>query len=241
MNYNNSFENRVDNYNYAITKYPNVLENEFKTAIQMCDIQSSDILLNILAGGIPLNKYFSIKPRIYKEYELNPKFNIDICSLDNIPEKDNTVDIIITLTSLHHMNNNDREIYYKECFRILKNLSGKLIIGDVIKDSKEAKWLDEFVNKYNSKGHIAQFFTDTDKTLIEKNGFISEVQLKTYPWIFETEEMLVDFCKNLFGLNLATYEQILDGIKLYLEPEYLDNNIIIHWSLIYFISSKNLA
>jgi hypothetical protein len=68
MDYNNSFEKRAKQYNSIITAYPHILKNEFVTAITMCDIKSNDILLNILAGGIPLNDYFIIKPQIYKEY-----------------------------------------------------------------------------------------------------------------------------------------------------------------------------
>lgn len=239
MNYTNSFENRANSYNYAINKYPTVLKNEFKTTIKLCNIKSTDIILNILAGGTPLNSYFTTKPYKYKEYEINSKFNIELCTLDNIPERDNTIDTIITLASLHHMNNNERSMYYKECYRILKRNTGKLIIGDVIEGSNEAKWLNEFVNKYNSKGHIAQFFSNNDKKLFEENGFIVELEIKSYPWVFETEDILVDFCKNLFGLDLATYEQILDGIKVYLNPIYTANNILINWSLIYFISRKS--
>jgi SAM-dependent methyltransferase len=220
-----------------------VLSKEFETAIKMCDIKSEHTVLNILAGGTPLENFFPVHPTIYNKYEVNPEFssleNIQLCTMDKIPESNDSVDRIITLAALHHIQNSERIAYYKECWRILKPQTGKLIIGDVIKHSKEARWLNEFVNKYNLAGHNGLFFTELDKIPIEENGLTVEIQIKSYPWIFDTEVALVDFCRNLFGLDLATNLEILDGINHYLRPEYQNNKIVINWTLIYFISTKH--
>lgn len=242
MDYNKTFDTRISKYNYAINTYPEVLEMEFKTAVDICKIKETDILLNILAGGIPLQNYFITKPFLYKEYELNSKFNNNICLLDSlsrIPENDNTIDTIITLTSLHHIINPELSNYYKECHRILKNQNGKFIIGDVLENSKEAKWLNEFVDKYNSNGHKGHFFSQDHKSIIQSHGFTTEVEIKTYPWKFENEDTLIDFIKNLFGLDLATTDEIYDGINNYLNPKKINNIIYIDWTLIYFISTKH--
>ena len=58
MDYTNTFNERVKQYNYAINTYPDVLKNEFETAIELCNIKNTDSVLNILAGGSPLHKYF---------------------------------------------------------------------------------------------------------------------------------------------------------------------------------------
>lgn len=243
MDYKETFNKRAHKYKYAIEKYPCVLEKEFQTAVEMCDIKSTDVVLNILAGGTSLNKYFIKQPQSYKQYDINCSFseleNIILCQLNKIPEDDNSIDTIITLASLHHTTNDERDMYYKECYRILKSETGKLVIGDIVESSKEAKWLNEFVNKYNSNGHNGIFFSNNDKQLIEKNGFLTETEIKSYPWIFNNENELLDFCKNLFGLDLATDKEILEGINTYLNPIRLENNILINWTLMYFISIKN--
>lgn len=244
MDYNNSFKNRVNNYNYAITRYPNVLENEFKIAVDMCDIKDTDIVLNIPAACVPLHEYFKIKPKKYIEYEINHSFSklmdVSHCNLESIPEQNDSIDTIITLASLHHTTEIERNEFYKECYRILRNCSGKLVIGDVIKNSKEANWLNIFVNKYNSNGHNGLFWCNNDKYLLELNGYDVKIEIKKYPWIFNGEEDLIDFCRNLFGLDLATNVEILNGINTYLCPVKKDNIIMIEWSLMYFISTKLL-
>jgi SAM-dependent methyltransferase len=242
MEYLYYFGNRIKQYRYAIETYPYVLENEFNTAIKNCDIKKDDVILNILAAGIPLKNWFTIKPKVYKEYEINENFHNftdgEICKLDNIPESDNSIDTIISLTGLHHVNNEDQKAYFMECHRILKE-NGKFIIGDVIQNSKEANWLNIFVDKYNSNGHKGMFFTVSDKSRIEENGFKTEVKIEKYPWVFKNEVMIIDFVKNLFGLDLATNDEILYGVNEYLKPQKHCENLIINWSLIYFISTKN--
>lgn len=243
MDYTNTFNERVKQYNYAINTYPDVLKNEFETAIELCNIKNTDSVLNILAGGSPLHKYFITMPFLYREYEINTAFseldNISLCKLNNIPEESNTINTIIILAALHHINHNEQQDLFKECFRILDNTSGKLIIGDVIDNSKESRWLNEFVNKYNSSGHKGVFFSSSDKSNMEQNGFLTKVQVKTYPWIFNDENALIDFCKNLFGLDLATNVEIINGIHMYLNPEMVGTQIHIQWTLIYFISIKH--
>lgn len=239
MDYNKSFKNRANLYKYAIETYPIVLEKEFKTAIELCNIQSTDIVLNLLAGGTPLNKYFITSPKKYLEYETNIFFsNIPQFTFNYIPEKSNSINTIIILAGLHHSNEDERKQLYKECNRTLKESTGRLIIGDVIHGSKEAEWLNIFVNNYNSSGHNGLFWTEKDKTLIEQNGFTTDIVIKSYPWIFQSEYELIDFTRNLFGLDLANDEDILSGLNTYLCPRIHNNNIVIDWNLIYFISTK---
>jgi hypothetical protein len=53
MDYEKSFKNRTKTYLYAMEEYPNVLDEEFITAIEMLELKNDEILLNIPAGGIP--------------------------------------------------------------------------------------------------------------------------------------------------------------------------------------------
>ncbi|MEX0597986.1 MAG: hypothetical protein WD512_15965, partial [Candidatus Paceibacterota bacterium] len=68
-----------------------------------------------------------------------------------------------------------------------------------------------------------------------------DIQLKTYPWTFDTKDAMVDFCKNLFGLDKATDEEVSHGIETYLHPIYVADRYIIEWHLIYFIATKIIA
>lgn len=246
MDYNITFEKRGHLYKYAIQKYPHVLDQEFQTAVDMCDIQPTDILLNIPAACVPLDKYFKVQPTKYIQYETNPPFaklmEITSCDLDKIPESTNSVDKIVTLASLHHATEEEREAFYRECYRILTPTNGKLIIGDVIKHSKEDKWLNIFVNAYNSAGHNGNFWTELDIVPLNSIGFHTVTCIKTYQWVFESETKMVDFCKNLFGLDLASDTEIKNGIYEYLQPYTISSatsKLAFDWSLMYFTAIKS--
>lgn len=151
-------------------------------------------------------------------------------SFDKIPIQSNSVNKIICLATLHHLNIDERNILYSELYRILIP-GGRLVIADVICDSPQAKWLNEFVDKYNSNGHNGLFFTDNDSELIEKNGFNVEISINKYNWNFKDEKCLLHFCKLLFGLDLCMDDNLLlNSIKKYLHYE----NGKIPWELIYF-------
>ena len=52
MDYHNYFNKRVDSFLYAVNKYENCLNEEFKTAINNLNIKDNDILVNLGGGGI---------------------------------------------------------------------------------------------------------------------------------------------------------------------------------------------
>lgn len=187
MDYHNTFIKRADTYTYAVTTYPHVMDNEFKTAVDVCNIQLTDVIINIPAACVPLDMYFQIRPKKYIEYETNKSFaervNMQYCSFFNIPEPDETIDKIISIASLHHMTVNERDIFYKECRRLLCQ-NGQFIIGDVQDTSKESIWLNEFVNTYHSLGHRGLFWSEADRNLLEQNGFMVDIQLKTAIFLY---------------------------------------------------------
>lgn len=256
MDYIESFKKRYQRYLYAVNTYPNVMDNELKIACDTMRIKDNNVILNIPAAGTDLKKYINhnthnnYKNITYYEYETSPQFSsmgYKLCSFDNIPLENNSVDRIIVLASFHHVRVEDRPKIYKEFKRILKE-DGLFVIGDVIKNSKQDRWLNEFVNKFNSNGHKGIFFDNEDKKLLEDYGFDVEVELKKYKWEFKDREEMIDFIINLFGLDLLENKEELP----YYIDEYLglnindipnqnneidrNNNYWFEWELIYFIS-----
>jgi hypothetical protein len=49
-----AFFNRAQRYNYAVDTYDYVLDNEFRTAIDILDLQCNDVLVNIPSYSIPM-------------------------------------------------------------------------------------------------------------------------------------------------------------------------------------------
>lgn len=232
MDYNNTFSKRCRSYAYAVSTYPEALRNEFQTAVEELNLQPTDILLNIPASCIPLTSYYTVQPKYTYEFETNEEFasltNIPICSFYNIPLPNASVSKIISLASLHHMSEDERPVFYRECKRVLMP-GGELVIGDVKRESKQADWLNTFVNQYNSSGHKGIFFSEEDCIPLQKEGFITSIKEREYTWNFNSTDSMIDFTKHLFGLDLATDQIILNGLQEYLQP----NNTLIDWKLIY--------
>jgi len=152
--------------------------------------------------------------------------------LDPLPTKEPKITIILVLASFHHALEQERITFYKEAHRILKN-NGRLIICDVIENSIQSKWLNHFVNQYNSLGHTGIFMSEKDIDLMIENGFNVTRHEVEYTWDFSSEDDTIDFFKHLFNLDLANDEIILNGII-----HYFDNTLRIPWKLTYFILEK---
>lgn len=242
MDYNSRFNNQTHNFLDAMQYYTNALDEEMKTAIRILNLKPNDILLNAFAGGIPLNKYINTDLHVkYLEFDTNKDFaknNIKHYTIDEIPIESNSVDKIICLATLHHFNNTERLILYNEFHRILK-YNGMLVIGDVIENSSQAKWLNIFVNKYNSNGHNGTFFSHEDSHLLKTVFKTIDFSIENYNWKFTDDSSLVHFFKLLFGLNLCKDNTLLlNNIKQYLQYNQKHDHIVIPWKLIYFDCKK---
>ena len=239
-NYDDAFDNRIDNFIYAQKTYPHVMKYEFKTPIDLCSVKSGDTFVNIPAD-IAFKTELLPKDIMYIPFDFNKKFadilNCNLCSVEFIPLKDESADIIMSMAGLHHFTAEDRLKFYRECRRILQP-NGTFILGEVLKGSKQDKWLNEYVNKYNSNGHEGMFFTIEEKKLLEEVRFEVEIIHKNYPWVFDSIESMCDYCINLFGLNLVNHDTILEDIQKYLN--YIineDGSCQFEWSLIFFKST----
>jgi SAM-dependent methyltransferase len=238
MDYKNSFKNRAHSYLSAMKQFPDALKEEFLTAIRMLQLRKGDVLLNIPAGGVPIDKY--IYPELditYIPFDTHPNFahsNITLCRWNAIPVETNSVDKIICLASLHHLSPEERSSAYKEFYRILKP-DGKLVIGDVIAGSNQAIWLNSFVDRHNSNGHRGEFFNESDANLIRSSGFNVETSRHSYNWSFHSRADATLFCKLLFGLDLLDITNPL--LSTGLTDILRCNGTDIAWELIYFSCS----
>lgn len=235
MDYNNTFENRGHKYKYATETYPTVLNSEFQTAVDMCELAPGMILVNIPAACVPLQKYLPSGIE-YIPLESNESFakltGVPCSPLDALHLPDNSADVVISLASLHHATDSERHAFYNECWRVLRP-GGRLVIGDVMRGSTQDGWLNTFVHLYNSAGHNGQFWSAADAQLLEDCGFKVEIRNARYTWDFKSDADMIDFCKNLFGLDRATDSQIAQGLVQYLGAK----DCSIPWQLMYFIAT----
>lgn len=237
MDYNKTFETRGQKYKYATDTYPHVLDAEFQTAITMCKLKPGMVLVNIPAACVPLHNYMPADAEIgYVPLESNEAFanltGVPYSPLDALRLPDKSADVIVSLASLHHASDSERRAFYRECRRVLRP-EGRLVIGDVMCGSTQDGWLNTFVNLYNSAGHNGQFWSGADARLLEEYGFNVKIKTPMYTWDFESNTSMIDFCKNLFGLDRATDSQIEHGLVQYLGARECK----IPWQLMYFIAT----
>jgi ubiquinone/menaquinone biosynthesis C-methylase UbiE len=242
MEYNTQFKNRINGYMYASSKYENVLLNENITAVKILNPQNNEKILHIAAAGVNIKKYIPTDIEIELiEVDQNEEFakigNIDHINLTNMPYDDNTFDKVIVIANFHHMNNTERSIIYKEIHRVLKT-SGTFIMADVMKNSQQDHFLNEFVNMYNMNGHNGLFFNWSDLELFQKSGFMTEIKTMKYTWDFNSIKELNDFCYNFFNLKKINKSDIYTEIQKYLTLNQQNNQTIRwNWQLLYFIST----
>lgn len=244
MEYNDVFKTRAKSYASAMNLYKNVMLLEFQNAANiLAEDLDSGLVINV-PSGIDRIEEFLPKTIKYIPLEINDEFlkeDVDCktikCTLNLLPFDDCSVDRVLSLACLHHSTNEERRVFYKESFRVLKN-NGRLIVGDVCKGSQQENWLNNFVDKYNSLGHKGRFFNEDDIDLIEKCGYKVETKILKYDWVFDSKEIMIDFCRKLFYLDKATDENIIHGIRDFFGVLPDADCFRLPWMLIYFIAHK---
>ncbi len=230
-------------YSYAVSKYPNAMKQEFTVAAAEVDCKEGDCLVNIPGACVPIEKYIS-RVIQYRPFEINPTFasvvDMPVCSLSNIPLESKSVDRILSLAALHHTSIPERLAFLEECKRLLKP-GGKIIIGDVLDFSNPALWLNEFVNRWNATGHTGVFWSESDCALFTEVGLEVSYKVHKYSWLFSSFEGMIDFCRHLFGLDLASDETIAKGLIEYLKPTQDQEGWHLPWELAYFVSTMQTS
>ena len=168
--------------------------------------------------------------------EQNNNITLVCDTLDRLPLLSETLDRMISLAGLHHVDN--RLGFYQDSYRLLKK-GGILAIADVEKGTCVADFLNIFVDQYNSMGHQGDFFDRTTKYELENVGFkvVFDSPL-SYHWEFNSLESMIDCCQLLFGIDRANKTQILEGIKQYLGYSFNNNKYYMNWQLYFFKGIK---
>jgi len=131
---------------------------------------------------------------------------------DSLPLASDSTDRFLSLAALHHAS--QRCEFYQEVYRVLKP-GGLFVIGDVSAGTAQAEFLNGFVDAHNSMGHFGLFLEEGEESesLKEVGFLVEEEEFQSYEWSFESERLMLSFCKGLFGLDRATSAQIKEGLS----------------------------
>jgi len=237
--YKDIFNKRGNSYSYAMNQFPYARHNEFTTLIELLDIKNDDKIVDLPSGGGYLKKHLNTDAEIYSVdpagmfIQQKVKSKCYLSDITSTPFNDSFFDKAYSLAGTHHLTNKKR--FYKEVSRILKP-SAIFAYADVAKDTNADRFLNLYVNKYNSLGHDGDFLDINITTNELLNSGFSQVnsRLKNYSWVFSSELHAIIFFRHLFGLNLATDKQIIDGIEKHLHISHNENTFNVQWQLLQF-------
>ncbi len=210
IEYGAIFAARGARYEQAMCRHPQARALEFATMVRHLDVQDGETVVDAHAGGAYLRAYL---PRsvTYIAIEESAAFQqacrsrletgdrVELSTDSRMPLPAASCDRIASLTGLHHVL--DRRDTYAEFLRVLRP-GGRLVIADVDESTPVARFLNGFVDRHSSAGHVGWFLTDRDVDLLEEVGFTATTSAHVdYPWRFRDADEAADFCAELFGLD----------------------------------------
>ncbi len=243
--YRDIFKKRGHLYHQAMTLYPQARSEEFYHVVRMADIKDGDIVCDLPSGGGYL-KHFVDRTISLLHMETSEVF-ADLCKVNgasnvllgtvgNIPLITCSVDAVISLAALHHVE--EKEEFFLEAQRILRQ-GGTLTIADVLAHSAASEFLDNFVNGHNTMGHQGNYIHAKTLEVIAQSGFkIMESSLIPFHWKFDSPQAMGQFCRQLFGIDKATPAQVVEGIRKHVGYAVENHICRMNWELLFINARK---
>jgi len=227
-------------YHRAMQTYPRARDNEFKAALSFLNLPNGAHVLDVPAGGGYLKRYLN-ESMHYHGYDFSGGFDtthnlVTNCSETKIDLPGASIDCVICLASLHHIE--QRDGFYNEVYRLLKP-AGVLLIGDVAVGSPQDTFLNKFVDQWNKLGHKGIFIdSERDQAQIQRAGFITEYAKKEFQWTFASANDAQRYFRLLFALDLEPSNiELTEAIKQ-LGIKKTSSDFYVGWSLDFIKSTK---
>ena len=243
--YKEIFNQRGALYHKAMVSYPLAREEEFKAIIDLAAIRDGQIVCDVPSGGGYLNRFIdgdvqviSLETSIefLKHCRQKPGVSRVLCDLHSLPLKPSSIDVIVSLAGLHHVQVKDP--FYREAYRLLKP-GGRFCVADVEEGSRVSHFLDEFVDQHNSMGHKGAYITPTTVDALESAGFkIFHHSRLAFHWTFDALDDMSSYIALLFGLDKASPADIQKGLQSYLGYQEVDGRYRLNWGLLFIGASK---
>lgn len=232
------FNHSGASYHRAMQLFPTAREEEFNIAADLLKLKPTDKLLDVPAGGAYLQHYLA-EGIVYQGLDFSTGFvgqaDIKACSETHIPVVTNSIDKALCLAAMHHVQ--DKAGLINEFSRCLVS-GGLLLIGDVIAETKEARFLNGFVDCWNSLGHDGDFINfDRDCSLLQSLGFATENVVKHYQWNFESEAQCHDYLRLLFALDKQPEKVELSNALDALGIKKTSSGFHLNWSLGFIVAT----
>jgi SAM-dependent methyltransferase len=233
------FTRRGADYDSAMRRFPEARREEFAAILDLAAPRPGETLIDLPAGGGYLQDYLDPDAIHLIAIEPAPVFHAlcrtrvgesHLVPLTALPLPDQHADVVLSLAGLHHETR--RLEIFREVIRVLRP-RGRFAIAEVAANSGPARFLNEFVHQHNPNGHEGLFADDDFRAKLTQAGFtVVHDDVVNYHWQFHSQADMAEYLHLLFGLALATHEQIIDGVAQYLGFDLLpDENVRMNWSI----------
>jgi ubiquinone/menaquinone biosynthesis C-methylase UbiE len=239
---------RIRQFNEAIEKHPTAREAERQILVDLLDLKPGNEICDVAAGGGYLAegiyerlngdcRIVCLENSAHFSESLPDRYERVLCSLSNIEIETRSLDRVACLAGMHHQE--DKQRVFDEAFRILR-VGGRIAVGDVLRGSAPARFLNEAVDRWSDLGHDGIFFeTGELSRLLENAGFVEVVErLHEYTWDFPSFGDLAWFCKTLFRMTKAGIEDVEAELRRYIELDLEPGAARMRWSLVYASGRK---
>ncbi len=248
--YKDIFNARGHLYNEATMMCPGAREAERITLINLLKPKAGETIIDVPAGGGYLadgiRKQFGdevivicVEPAEQFSKAIDPFFRVILEPADAVTSlEDKSLDAVASLAGLHHIA--DKRPIYREWHRLLRP-DGRIAVADVASNTGTADFLNIFVDEFVPGGHNGMFFAEDEwiEQLTECGFSHVEEELRSIPWVYDSEDQMIDFCISLFSLQKASREQVREAIRHYIGVESENNGSVrMMWQLRYARAEK---
>lgn len=242
--YQSIFNQRGHLYNAAISLCPTARDIELRQLLDLIDFNQHSNLCDAPAGGgfvaegVRRLHYSNcpitcVEPAERFAAAIADEFTVHISGIDRIPVNDEKFNVIASLAGLHHIEK--RQEIFDEWRRVTVQ-GGQCVVADVASNTGSALFLNGFVNQHCPGGHAGIFFEPNEFSDLLHNADFEPCseRLETVPWHFSDPLEMGLFCRNLFGLEGVTAEEVAQTLKEVVGTRLQPNGqIALLWQLQY--------
>jgi len=231
-NYEELFQLRGAPYDGAMTRFPEARREEFLNTIARANLSPGARVGDVPAGGGYLARYLP-QGCTWLGHEPCASFGHGVTGQDRdllpLPWGDASVDAALSVAGVHHLD--DKAPLFTELARVVRP-DGRLVLADVHEASAVSRFLDGWVDRHNSTGHVGSYLGDHTIDELRRAGFdIVSAERVPFHWRFSTLDDMGEFAHRLFDLRSSTPSETARTIAAELGVDALPDGVGMRWEL----------